>query len=162
MPNRLMSWNVIGGQGNHTRSIDVNNIIAKVKKNEVRKQGKPLQARCSIELEDLEEAQKIIIEEYGKDDIVRRYGIPCLVIFQFHFISRIEDSTEFLISNLSLNPDFYFTFRGRLNWSKNVREEREAPNQILIGAMNSLYFFLLKIAVYMEMFLGTGQGGLTP
>ena len=40
-----MSWNVIGRQGNPTQSINVDNIIVKVKKNEVRKQGKPSQAR---------------------------------------------------------------------------------------------------------------------
>ena len=53
-----MYWNGIGGQGNPTRSIDVNNIIAKLKKKEVRKHGKPSQARCSLELEEFKEAQK--------------------------------------------------------------------------------------------------------
>ena len=109
MPNRLISWNVIGGQGNPTRSIDVNNIIAKVKKKEVQKQGKPSPAHASLEVEEFEEAQKMFMEEYGEANIVRRCGIPCLVIFQFHLISWINYSTPFLISNLSLNPDFYFT-----------------------------------------------------
>ena len=36
------------------------------------------------------------------------------------------------------------------------------PNHILIGAMNPLYFVLLAISVYVEVFLGTGRGGLTP
>ena len=96
------------------------------------------------------------MDEYGEADIVCRYGIPCLMRFQFHFISRIDDSTQFLISNLSLNPDFCFTIRGRLNWSKNVREELEVPNQILMGAMNPLYCVFLENNLYMEVFLGTG------
>ena len=58
-----MYWNGIGGQGNPTRSIDVNNIIAKLKKKEVRKHGKPSQARCSLELEEFKEAQKFFMEE---------------------------------------------------------------------------------------------------
>ena len=104
-----MSWNVILGQGNPTRSIDVKYLIAKVKKKEVRKQGKHSQARRSLELKEFEEPQKIIMEEYGEADIVRRYGIPCLMRFQFHIISRIDDSKQFLISNIFLNPDFDFT-----------------------------------------------------
>ena len=80
--------------------------------------------------------------------------------FHFNLISRINNSTQFLISNISLNPDFDFTLQSRLNWSKNVREEREAPNQILIGDMNPLYCVLLEIAVYMKVFLGIGRGGL--
>ena len=75
----------------------------------MRKQGKSSQARRSLELEEFKEAQKIIIEEYGVDDIVCHYGILCLMRFQFHIISRIDDYTQFLISNISLNPDFYFT-----------------------------------------------------
>ena len=121
MPNQLMSWNVIRGQDNPTQSIDVNDLIAKVKQKEVRKQEKPSQARRFLELEDFEEAQKILMEEYGKSNIVRRYEITCLMIFQFHLISWIENSTQFLISNISLNPDLDFILRGRIDWSKNVR-----------------------------------------
>ena len=109
MPKRLMSWYVIGGQGNPTQSIDVNDLIAKVKKKEVQKEGKSSQARRSIELKEFKEAQKILMEEYGEDHITRPYGIPCLTRFQFHLISRINDSTQLLISNISLNPDFDFT-----------------------------------------------------
>ena len=35
MPNRLMPWNAVSGQGNPTRSIEVNTLIKKVKKKEV-------------------------------------------------------------------------------------------------------------------------------
>ena len=35
MPNCLMPWNAISGQGNPTRSIEVNTLIKKVKKKEV-------------------------------------------------------------------------------------------------------------------------------
>jgi hypothetical protein len=38
MPNRLMQWNAISGQRNPTRSTEVNTLIKKVKKKEVRKE----------------------------------------------------------------------------------------------------------------------------
>ena len=116
-----MYWNVSRGQENPTQSINANNLIAKMKKKEVRKQGKTSQDCRYLELEYIEESQKILMEEYGEYNIFCHYGIPCLMRFQFHLISRIGNSTQFLISNLSLNPYFDFTLRGRLNWSNNIR-----------------------------------------
>jgi hypothetical protein len=48
MPIFLMPWNAISGQGKPTRSIEVNTLIKKVKKKEVRKQGVASKARCAI------------------------------------------------------------------------------------------------------------------
>ena len=50
MPNRLMLLNAISGQGNPTRSIEVNTLIKKVKKKEVRKEGKGLVPRLDVPL----------------------------------------------------------------------------------------------------------------
>ena len=35
-------------------------------------------------------------------------------------------------------------------WSKNVREERDAPSQLLIGAMDSRFCVLLNLGLWME------------
>jgi hypothetical protein len=62
---------------------------------------------------------------------------------------------------LTANPDFNFTLRSKLNWSKNVNEERDdAPNQILIGVMDLLYCVLLGLAVFLEIFIESGGGAL--
>lgn len=45
MPNRLMAWNRLTNQGNPTRSIEINDLIKRVKKKEVCKQGVPSSAR---------------------------------------------------------------------------------------------------------------------
>ena len=39
MPNRLLQWNTISNSGNPTKSTNVNDLIKRVKKKEVRKQG---------------------------------------------------------------------------------------------------------------------------
>jgi hypothetical protein len=96
----------------------------------------------------------------ANDDVVRRYGIPSLFKFEYNLIARIDDSTQFLMENLTANPDFNFTLRSKLNWSKNVNEERDAPNQILIGSMNPLYCVLLGLAVFLEIFIESGGGAL--
>jgi hypothetical protein len=45
----------------------------------------------------------------NNDDIIRRYGIPSFLRYQFHMIARIDDTTQFLIENLTAHPDFDFT-----------------------------------------------------
>jgi hypothetical protein len=68
------------------------------------------------------------------------------------------------VSNLTTSRDFDFALLSKLNWSKNVDEERDVPNQILFGAMGHHYcVLLLALAVHVEIFLGSArQGGLTP
>ncbi len=66
------------------------------------------------------------------DDVICRYDIPSLFKFQYNLIARIDDSTQILLENLTANPDFDFTLRSKLNWSKNVYGLCDAPNQILI------------------------------
>jgi hypothetical protein len=49
-----------------------------------------------------------------------------------------------------------------MNWSQNAHEEREAPNHILIGAMDPLYCVLLGLAVFLEIFIESERGQLNP
>ena len=49
----------------------------------------------------------------------------------------------------------------KLGWSKNVHEERDAPFQILLGAMNPSYCVLLSFAIFLEYWFATHLG-LTP
>ena len=60
MPNKLMYWNELANPpiGNPTKSAAVNELIKRVKKKEVRKQGKPSQARKAFTEEEYEFAIK--------------------------------------------------------------------------------------------------------
>ena len=159
MPIFLMPWNAISGQGKPTRSIEVNTLIKKVKKKEVRKEGVSSKARHAVTHVEFRRMQSILRE---KNDVLRRYGIPSLLTFQYNMIGRIDDCTQFQMENLTKSEDFDFTLRGKLNWSKNIHEERDAPNQILIGAMDPLYCVLLGLAVFLEIFIESERGQLTP
>ena len=76
MPNRLMPWNTISGQGNLTRFIEV---IKKVKKKEVRKEQVSSKAQCAVTHVEFRRMQSILRE---KHDVIRRYGIPSLLTKQ--------------------------------------------------------------------------------
>jgi hypothetical protein len=86
MPNRLMPWNAIIGQGNPTRSIEVNTLIKKVKKKEVRKEGVSSKARRAVTHVEFRKMQSILRE---KNDVIRRYGIPSLLTKQM-MAKRVE------------------------------------------------------------------------
>ena len=88
-----------------------------------------------------------------QNDITQHFGIPSLFKFQYNMLSRIDDSTQFRMANLTANEDFNFTLRSKLNWSTNVHEEHEAPNHILMGAMDPMYCVLLALAVFLEIFI---------
>ena len=161
MPNKLMAWNALAGVGNPTKSIEVNELIKAIKKMEVRKQGKTSTARRAITHFEFLRMLSFLKAD-GQDDM-RRYGLPGLFVLQYNLIARIDDTCQFLISNLTESDDFDFVLRSKLNWSKNVNEERDAPNQILLGAMDHHYCALLALAVHLEIFLGAaGHAGLTP
>ena len=128
-----MSWNAIAQMGNPTKSIEVNELIKAIKKEEVRKQGKPSSARRAL---THQEFIRILETLKGEDqDDCHRHGLPGLLVTQCNLIARIEDTCQFLAENLTDTHEFDFALRSKLNWSKNVHEEREAPNQILVGAM---------------------------
>ena len=76
--------------------------------------------------------------------------MPALCTFQFHMIVHIDDCCKFLKENLTSNRRFPFTLAAKLCWSKNVKEEREAPKQVLIGSMSTIYCVLLTLAVHLE------------
>ena len=54
-------------------------------------------------------------------------------------IARIDDSMNVKIENFQKYPTFPFYLQTRLNWSKNVQEERDAPWKVMMPSMNSLY-----------------------
>ena len=160
MPNKLMAWNALAQQGNPTRSIEVNEVIKKMKKKEVRKQGKNSKARRGLKQEEF-----LFLLELSKasEDPVEKYGYPGFFIVEYSLIARIDCTSQFLAENLTTSSDFDFVLRGRLSWSKNVNEERDAPNQILIGAMDQNYCTLLGLAVALEVAMdAVGEGELSP
>jgi hypothetical protein len=56
------------------------------------------------------------------------YGLPAMLNFQFHLVARIDDATQVLIDNIQVHDTFSSNcLKTRLNWSKNVQEERDAP-----------------------------------
>jgi hypothetical protein len=158
MPHRITPWNSITNFGNPTRSVEVNDLIKRVRKKEVRKQGKASQARRALEPEEFE--QLIAIIEENADN--NRYALSALNRFQFHMIARIDDTAKFYVEDLKANTQFDFTLLAKMCWSKNVQDERDAPDQIVMGAMDRRYCVLLGMAAHLETWIESGDGATNP
>ena len=147
MPHKLMSWKIQSMTGNPTKSIEVNNLVKKVQKLEVRKQGKASQARRPL---TLDEFRFVVHQLKKKDCVVKKYAIPALCAFQFHLIGRIDDTCQFMLSELGTHDVHPFALKARMCWSKNVMEECQAPSQIILGAHDPDFCTLLNVGLYLE------------
>lgn len=157
MPNKLMTWNELAYPpvGNPTKSIPVNELIKRVKKKEVRKQGKPSQARKPFLEAEYEEA----ISKLKKcEDAEIRVFSSTIFVFQMCMIGRIDDCSKMKHEDIKKNHQHSeHTILAKLCWSKNVNEERDAPDQILIGAMNTHYCVILALSTWLEFWIGRGH-----
>jgi hypothetical protein len=150
-PNRrLMVWSAGRNEGNPTRSIEINNLIKRVKKKEVRKQGVASQTRRAIT--GLEFRTLHTIFRNVSNSMLWSYGtMNAMINFQFHVIGRIDDTTQGLVDHLGVHDSFPNCLKTKLNWSKNVGDERTAPCQMVMGSMDTMYFVLVSMAIWMEM-----------
>jgi hypothetical protein len=94
MPNRMQPWDHIGNSGNPTRCNGMASLLKTVKRMEARGIGKPSEARDSISETQFRLMNQALLDKDAS--IFEKYGIPALTKFQFHMISRIDDSTLFL------------------------------------------------------------------
>jgi len=91
-----------------------------------------------------------VIELRSCSDGVWRYQMPALCTFQFQMVGRIDDCCQLRKENVLPCVRFPFALICQLCWSKNVKEEGEAPKQILLGAISPLYCVLLSMSIHLE------------
>ena len=150
MPNRLTAWNQLTGYGNPTRSQRLNDLIKKIKRKEVRGQGAPSRARRSITGIEYRRVMAILKEE--GQDILWKYGIPAMMNYQLHMISRIDCATQAMCNNLKKHAQFDFALKAKLEWSKNVTEEQDAPWQAVLASNDHTYCVHLFLGLWIELF----------
>jgi hypothetical protein len=158
MPNRE-KWSVTRTEGNPTQSKDVIDLLKAVKKKEVRKQGAKSQVRHPMVGKEVESMHKLLLGA-GNDDrrtttshasSWKQYGISAIVNFQFHMIARIDDSTQVVLEHVQVHDKFSHSLKVRLNWSKNVNDERDAPFQLVLGSMNHVFCVLWSLGLWLEL-----------
>lgn len=165
MTDRLMVWNVISNVGNPTRCAELNDLVKKMKKKEVRKQGVASQARRPLTHDEFQGSLKIVKEHKRTTDgastePIWNYGVPASMCLQLHMIARIDDTMYIRMENVRKSPIFSFLLQVRLAWFKNVCD---SPWQIMLPAMNPHYCVYLTLALWLEVFIDLfPHASLTP
>ena len=153
MPNKLAGWNVETRSGNPTRSVEINELIKTVKKKEVRKEGKASSARRPMEQSEFRELIRRL-RESNKPLVCRT--LSAYFIYQYNMIGRVDDVAHFTVEDINPNVQYNFVLQSRMKWSKNVLEEREAPDQVVFGAGDPMYCAQLALAIHLEHSLMDG------
>ena len=94
----------------------------------------------------------------GFQDFKKRFAYPTMAKFQYNMMARIDDTAELKMADLKNNPSYPFALQCQLSWSKNVKDERSAPYQILLGSGDPRYCILLALGIYLELWIESGQG----
>ena len=147
MPLCSMLWDDINLRGNPTCSNAINDVITKVKKYEVRQEGVSSKARRAFKWEEFYALLMLACHLYATVDVFFFMVMLCL---QWQIIARIGDVIKLAKSTLLFNSCEPSTLNIKMNWSKNIREERDCPTQILFGAMDPLVCPLLNLVAWLE------------
>jgi hypothetical protein len=100
-----------------------------------------------------------ILEE-AQNSFLRHSRIPTMLKLQFHIIGRADDISNLETVDLRSHDKFpSFALQLAVSWSKNVLDERDCPDQILLGAMDTDFCVLLALGTYLETFLTKRPGG---
>jgi len=143
MPRQNQVWDDIRGEGNPTRAIIINDLIKRVMKSEVRKQGKASHARRPITLDEFYNILRIC-------RMNRLYRLSGVLTLQWQMIGRVDDMMKLGRKEVSANLEHTCALTVQMRWSKNIREERESPRQIVLGSFDDRLCALLNLAVYLE------------
>ena len=111
-------------------------------------------------------AEFCLMQTLLKDEEVSfeaKYGIRAFNNYQFHMIGRVDDCTQLQLESVQSNQNFpSFAIKTKLNWSKNVLEERDSPWQVVFGGNNPLYCTLTSLALWLEIMIALPYGHTTP
>lgn len=149
MPRKNVTWDSINQLGNPTRSIEVNELINKIKKHEVRKEGAVSQAVRALEYDEFINILTIIRTQnlFPNEEQFRLLSILTL---QWQLIARIDDMMKLQLRNILTNPLHNFVLNFQMSWSKNIMDERDSPTQIILPSMNDNMCALMSLAVFLE------------
>ena len=161
MPNRAPSWDPINNTGNPTKSTEVNDLLKVVKLEQERNQGgcSPQARRPMKQAEFVHTSH--VLRSVPEDKRVG-YGMPAYLALQFSMMGRVDCVSQLLKDKVRPHEQYMdIALCAQLVWSKNVREEREAPFLILLGAMNHFFCVLMNLSLWLEVEVSTNPGAAT-
>ena len=161
MVRKNQPWDEVFESGNPTRSTVVNQCIKDVQKFEVRAEGVATNARRPLEYKEfllILRLFKLRMIDASDSEVNKAVFMSSLLSMQWHMIGRVDDMLQLQISDFYANTNFDFSLSSKIKWSKNIMEERESPEQIILGSSDPLVCPLLNLAIYLETAFPSSQG----
>ena len=75
-----------------------------------------------------------------------------LLTLQWQLIGRMDVMVHIKLYYLTTNIEFPFSIKSKLRLSKNISEDREIPEQIVVSSNDSLIDLLLNLGVYINSY----------
>ncbi|KAL7528434.1 hypothetical protein ACHAWF_002554 [Thalassiosira exigua] len=138
----------------HSWKKHLSNFMA-VKKKETRGLGKQSSANRPFEPGEFIQVLNILD---SLDTFDKKNRFPTMLKNVFHMLARGDDASHVFKETLKVSSQYPWTLTAKFRWSKNVREHRNCPHQIVLGAMNSLYCVLLALAIFLKYWIESGEG----
>ena len=130
-PNKKLPYDEVNKKGNPTKSSLISEFIKQMQKHEVRREGAPSRARREIEYYEFLAILKCLrMNAGGKWKNFRASALLCL---QWHLISRVDDMCKLKRKDIYYNHAFPFTLLCKMRWSKNILDERDSPEQLILA-----------------------------
>ena len=145
--NSTGKWNELEQKGNPTQSKKINNIIKAMRKSETRGTGAKSTTNRAFTM----------AEFVGIVDLLdkRCRAMACM---QLHLIARGDDTSHMkkCVLKKSLQFDDYLT--ARISWSKNVMDNTECPDHILLPSKDPRICVYLSLSIWLEEWCSKGSG----
>jgi hypothetical protein len=135
------------GHGNPTQHKTINKLIADVVQFETRGEGAEAHDVRDMTVAEFEKELELLREH--KDPLCR-YRNPLIGIYQFHFITRADDVCNFKLDDPQSHPDYDFALAQSVRWSKNVRDSRNCPDQLLLASSDYKSCIFVALSTWLE------------
>jgi hypothetical protein len=146
-----MTWDPVNNMGNPTQSLKVLKAINDVKKFEVRRQGTPAQVQRPIEYDEFLNVLDIVRDPEEEEDELKRCRLASVLTLQWHLIGRIDDMMNLKVDRVGANHNHPGMGSSKIDWSKNITEEREAVEQTLLASHDANLCCIVSMGMYLEV-----------
>ena len=151
MPRKRPDWDDILQQGNPTKSHAVNNVISRLKLHEVHGTGVATSARRPFEFDEYLNLLVTTWRLFNPDREPAMLRLLAVLTVQWHLMGRIDDIMKLAISTFIFNSCHPFTLHIKMCWSKNIRNERQLPTQIMFASMDPIVCPLMNLVTMNEV-----------
>jgi hypothetical protein len=138
------------GHGNPTKHKTINKLINDIIQFETRGEGAEAHDVRDMSVQEFKKELELF---WRHTDPLCKYRNPLIGIYQFHFITRADDVCNFKLNDPKSHAQHDFALLQSVTWSKNVRDQRNCPDQLLLGSLDYKSCILVALAIWLEHFL---------